>query len=146
MLPVNRPKPREPPAPPPVDAATRPSAAVHVRSRKRIRCYVNAAARDCEQSAPLAPSVVSALGVISDSMTSRARKIIDEALSLPKEELVDVVAKLQQQVEATDSQGDIDAAWQDEIVRRVRAIKSGSAALLTADEVDRELAEVLEER
>ncbi len=79
-------------------------------------------------------------------VTSRARKIIDEALSLPKEELVGVVAELQQRVVATDSQGDIDAAWNDEIVRRVRAVQSGSAVLLDGEQVDRELSEVLDER
>jgi hypothetical protein len=78
-------------------------------------------------------------------MTSRAKKIIDEALSLPKDELVDVVAELQQRVVATDSQGDIDAAWNVEILRRVRAIQSGKAVLLDGDEVERELAGILEE-
>ena len=78
-------------------------------------------------------------------MTSRAKKIIDEALSLPKDELIDVVAELQQRVVATDSQGDIDTAWNAEIVRRVRAIQAGSAVLLDGDQVDRELDGVLEE-
>jgi len=78
-------------------------------------------------------------------MTSRAKKIIDEALSLPKEELVDVVAELQQRVVATDSQADVDSAWNVEILRRVRAVQAGNAALLDGDEVDRELASLLEE-
>lgn len=79
-------------------------------------------------------------------MTSRAKKIIDAALSLPKEELVDIVAELQQQVVATDSQADVDDAWNVEILRRVRAIQAGKAVLLDGDEVDRELADILEER
>jgi hypothetical protein len=78
-------------------------------------------------------------------MTSRAKKIIDEALSLPKEELVDVVAELQQRVVATDSQTDVDTAWNVEILRRVRAIQAGQAVLLDGDEVDHELAGILEE-
>lgn len=78
-------------------------------------------------------------------MSSRAKKIIDEALSLPKDELIDVVAELQQRVVATDSQGDVDAAWNAEIVRRVRAIQSGSAVLMDGEQVDRELAAILEE-
>jgi hypothetical protein len=78
-------------------------------------------------------------------MTSRAKKIIDEALSLPKDKLVDVVAELQQRAVATDSPCDIDAAWNAEILRRVRAIQSGKAVLLDGDDVDRELAGILEE-
>lgn len=78
-------------------------------------------------------------------MSSRARKIIDEALALPKGELVGVVAELQQRVQATDSQADIDGAWRDEIVRRLRTIKDGSAVLIDGDQVDRELSEILEE-
>jgi hypothetical protein len=78
-------------------------------------------------------------------MTSRGRKIIDEALSLPKEDLVDVVAELQQRVVATDSQGDVDSAWNKELVRRLRAIQSGSAVLVDGDQVERELSEILEE-
>ena len=78
-------------------------------------------------------------------MTSRARKIIDDALALPKDELVGIVAELQQRVEATDSQQDTDAAWRDEVARRVRSIKDGSAVLFDGDQVDRELSEILEE-
>jgi hypothetical protein len=77
-------------------------------------------------------------------VTSRARKIIDEALSLPKEELVDVVTELQRHVAATDSQSDIDSAWNGEIVRRLRAIQAGSAVILDGDQVERELSELLE--
>jgi hypothetical protein len=77
-------------------------------------------------------------------VTSRARKIIDEALSLPREELVDVVAELQRDVAATDSQSDIDRAWNGELVRRIRAIQAGSAVLLDGDQVERELSELLE--
>lgn len=77
-------------------------------------------------------------------MSSRAKQILDEAQSLSKEELIDVIAE-QQRVVATDSQSDIDAAWNVEIVRRVRAIQAGSAVLLDGDQVDRELSEILEE-
>lgn len=78
-------------------------------------------------------------------MSSRARKIIDEALALPKEDLVRVVAELQQSVEATDSPDEVAAAWRDEIVQRLRSLKDGSAILHDGDEVDRELSKILEE-
>jgi hypothetical protein len=78
-------------------------------------------------------------------MSSRARQIIEEALALPKEELVRVVAALQEQVEATDSPAEVDAAWRDELAKRLRSIKDGSAILHDGDEVDAELAKILEE-
>jgi len=78
-------------------------------------------------------------------MTSRARKVIEEALALPKEELLQVVAELQESVEATDSSDDIDTAWRDEIVRRLRSIEDGSALLHDGDDVERELSKILEE-
>lgn len=78
-------------------------------------------------------------------MTGRARKVIEDALTLPKDELVRVVAELQDRVEQTDSTDDVDAAWQDEIVARLRSIKDGSAVLYDGDQVDAELSRVLEE-
>jgi hypothetical protein len=53
-------------------------------------------------------------------MSSQARRIIEEALALPKEELVRLVAELQEQVEASDSPAEIEAAWNDELVKRLR--------------------------
>jgi hypothetical protein len=78
-------------------------------------------------------------------MNARARKVIEDALALPKDELVRVVAELQDRVEQTDSGNDVDAAWQDEIVDRLRSIKDGSAVLYDGDQVDAELSRVLEE-
>jgi Putative addiction module component len=79
-------------------------------------------------------------------MSSRARRIIEEALALPKDELVRLVAELQEQVESSDSPAEIQAAWRDELVKRVRSIGDGSAVLHDGDEVDAELAKILEER
>jgi len=78
-------------------------------------------------------------------MSARARKVIEDALTLPKDELVRVVAELQDRVEETDSTDDVDTAWQDEIVARLRSIKDGSAVLYEGDQVDAELSRVLEE-
>jgi hypothetical protein len=78
-------------------------------------------------------------------MSSRARKVIEEALALPKNELVRVVAELQESVEATDSPEEIEGAWRDELVDRLRSLKNGTAVLHDGDEVDAELSKVLEE-
>jgi hypothetical protein len=65
-------------------------------------------------------------------MTTRARKVIEAALALPKEELLLVVAELQESVESSDSPEEIDAAWRDEHVRRFRSTRGGSALFTTA--------------
>lgn len=105
------------------DEAVRPFAAVHVRNRLAL----------FRPPRNLRP------------MTGRARKIIDEALTLPTDELIGLVAELQDRVEETDSQEDIDAAWSGEIARRLRAVQAGTATLIDGDQVERELAEILEE-
>lgn len=78
-------------------------------------------------------------------MSARARKVIEDALALPKDELVRVVAELQDLVEQIDSPNDVDAAWQDEIVDRLRGIKGGSAVLYEGSQVDAALCRLLEE-
>jgi hypothetical protein len=41
---------------------------------------------------------------------------------------------------------EIEAAWHDELMKRARSIKDGFAVLHYGDEVDAELAKILEER
>jgi putative addiction module component (TIGR02574 family) len=78
-------------------------------------------------------------------MTSRARKILEEALTLPEEDRLYLAEALQESVETVESQEEVDAAWRQEIVRRVRSIKDGSAVLHSLDDVERELSQILEE-
>lgn len=67
-------------------------------------------------------------------MNARARKIIDEALSLPEEDRALVVAELQESL-GPDSPEDVQAAWDDELVRRAQMIASGKADLLEGEYV-----------
>lgn len=78
-------------------------------------------------------------------MTSRARKILEEALALPEEDRVYLVEALQESIEHVESQEEVDAAWREEIVRRVRSIKDGTAVLHKLEDVERELSQILEE-
>jgi putative addiction module component (TIGR02574 family) len=77
-------------------------------------------------------------------MTSQAKKVLEQALALPEEDRLYLVEALQESL-PVESQADIDSAWQDEIVRRVRSIKDGTAVLVDIDAVDREISKVLEE-
>jgi len=78
-------------------------------------------------------------------MTSQARKILEEALALPEEDRVYLVEALQESIEPVESQEDVDAAWREEITKRVRSIKDGTAVLHKLEDVERELSQILEE-
>lgn len=67
-------------------------------------------------------------------MTSTAKKILDEALALPDEERR-IVAELL--MDSLVSQGEVDAAWRDEILRRVEQVRRGEVELEAWDEVRR---------
>jgi hypothetical protein len=73
------------------------------------------------------------------SMTSRARKILEEALALPKEERLLIAIELQESVEAADSSEEIEAAWHEEIVQRVQSIEDGTAVLVDGKKSSRRI-------
>ncbi len=72
-------------------------------------------------------------------MTSQARKLLEQALALPEEDRVYLVEALQDSLEPVESQAEIDAAWKDEIVRRVQSIEDGTAVLHDGETVLRKL-------
>ena len=72
-------------------------------------------------------------------MTSQARKILEEALTLPEEDRLYLVEALQESLEPVESQEEVDAAWQQEIERRVKSIEDGTAVLRDGETVFREL-------
>jgi hypothetical protein len=67
-------------------------------------------------------------------MSARARKTIEEALSLPEEDRALVVAELQESLGA-DAPDEVRAAWDDELVRRAQLIALGKAEWIDGDEV-----------
>jgi putative addiction module component (TIGR02574 family) len=67
-------------------------------------------------------------------MNARARKIIDEALALPADERALVVAELQESL-GSNSAEDVQAAWDDELVRRAEAIVGGKAESVDGEHV-----------
>ena len=74
-------------------------------------------------------------------MSSRARKIIEDALSLPTEERMLVVAELQDSLDSESSEEAIGAAWTEEIVRRAELIASGEAEYVDGEESARRIRE-----
>jgi putative addiction module component (TIGR02574 family) len=72
-------------------------------------------------------------------MTSRARQILEEALTLPEEDRLYLVEALRESIEAVEPQEEVDAAWHEEIERRLKSIEDGTAILHDGETVFREL-------
>ena len=60
-------------------------------------------------------------------MTADLRAILDQALSLPKRERVELVGEL---LESFDSPEEVEAAWTAEIRHRLAELRSGNAELV----------------
>ncbi len=67
-------------------------------------------------------------------MTSTAKKILDEALALPDNERRLVAEALMDSVAHLDG---VDAAWREEVLRRVEEVERGDVALESWDDVRR---------
>jgi putative addiction module component (TIGR02574 family) len=76
-------------------------------------------------------------------MSRTAEEVLEAALALPEEERAKVVARLQESIGETDQECE-DADWDEEIARRLKAIDDGSAELIPAEDVHRELREKYE--
>lgn len=77
-------------------------------------------------------------------MSSPVRKLLDEAQKLPKEDRALLRAGLDE-LEGEVPQHEVDAAWEDEIARRLRSIKDGYAVLHDWDDVEREADRIIED-
>lgn len=73
-----------------------------------------------------------------NKMTARAQELLRQVLDLPEIERATIVSRL---VESLDSETDVgvEAAWSDEILRRIEAVDSGAERLLGWDEVEARL-------
>ena len=62
-------------------------------------------------------------------MTQEAHELLQKALSLPENERADLAGNLLSSLDATVDQ-DVDAAWQQEVVRRAHEVQSGKAVTI----------------
>jgi putative addiction module component (TIGR02574 family) len=72
-------------------------------------------------------------------MTSRARQILEEALTLPEEDRKYLVEALRESIEPLEPHEEVDSAWREEIGRRLESIENGTAVLHDGETVFREL-------
>jgi putative addiction module component (TIGR02574 family) len=76
-------------------------------------------------------------------MEMDAEHVLQSALSLPPSERADIAASLIQSLDET-ADADADAAWAEEIKRRVESIDTGQVTLIPWDQVMREMRQRLD--
>lgn len=69
-------------------------------------------------------------------MTQDAHELLQKALALPENERAELAGSLISSLEATVDQ-DVDAAWQEEVVRRLHEVQSGKVETVSWEEVQR---------
>ncbi len=77
-------------------------------------------------------------------MSSPVRKFLDEARKLPKEDRALLRAGLDE-LDDEAPEDEVDAAWTEEIGRRLQSLKDGTAVLHDWEDVEREADRILEE-
>jgi putative addiction module component (TIGR02574 family) len=71
--------------------------------------------------------------------------LLDEVLALPEDQRAALVNSLEQTLASRPSP-EVEAAWAQEIARRVEDVRSGSADLISADQAIAEIRESLRVR
>lgn len=77
------------------------------------------------------------------SVTSSARKVLEEALALPEEDRRRVAEALLDSVPREPEQ-EVESAWRDEVVRRIAEVERGEVVLETWSEVKQRIRETLD--
>lgn len=72
------------------------------------------------------------------SMSPSAKKLLEEALALPEDARADLAAALLESLdEPTDPPHEVEAAWTDEIARRLREVETGAVKPIPWEEARR---------
>jgi putative addiction module component (TIGR02574 family) len=67
-------------------------------------------------------------------MTQEAHELLQKALTLPENERAELAGNLISSLD-TAADPDVDAAWQQEVVRRAHELQSGKAVTISWEEV-----------
>jgi putative addiction module component (TIGR02574 family) len=68
-------------------------------------------------------------------MTSVARRLYEEALTLPDGDRADLAARLFESLDS-EAERDVDSAWSAEIARRLKALDAGSVRPVPWEEAE----------
>jgi putative addiction module component (TIGR02574 family) len=74
-------------------------------------------------------------------MTPQVSEVLRKALSLSEEERELLIDRLAESLNSEPAEAGVEAAWDDEIKRRVDEIRSGRVKTIPGEQVLRELAE-----
>ncbi|MCX4244311.1 addiction module protein [Paraliomyxa miuraensis] len=77
-------------------------------------------------------------------MSPEVERLLDEAMKLSDDERAVLAVILEDSLGDGSSEEEIEAAWLVEIRRRMAAVESGEAQLIPAEDVERELEEILD--
>ncbi len=79
-------------------------------------------------------------------MSSTAKKLLDEILQLPKDERERIAEEVWLSLHDEDEEGDVEAAWDEEIKKRLDEIDSGKVEMVPFDEVMSQIEKSLREK
>ena len=71
-------------------------------------------------------------------MTGKAKKILEEALTLPSDERADVAATLLDSLDEPEND-EVERAWAEEIQRRIQEVESGAVKTIPWSEARRRI-------
>lgn len=71
-------------------------------------------------------------------MTDLAKKFVDEALLLPREDRAELVEKLLQSLN-TPTQAEVDRLWAEEVEKRVKEYDEGKIEAIDGEQVFKEI-------
>ena len=78
-------------------------------------------------------------------MTQEATELLKRALALPEKERADLAGSLLDSLDATVDEN-VDAAWQEEIARRMEEVKSGKVKTISWTEVQKKGRALLDDK
>lgn len=116
------------------------ASAWHARSRTPDWAFEGAVRRAPAHQTSESAWPFSARGRTLMLVSSPVRKLLDEAQNLSKEDRALLLAGL---AELDVSEDDAEAAWDEEIARRMKSIEDGTAVLYTHEEVELRMKQIL---
>lgn len=73
-------------------------------------------------------------------MTPQVSEVLEKALALSTQSRCLIIDRLIESLDSDPSEEGVEAAWSEEIKRRVEEIQSGKVEMIPGEEVDRRLA------
>jgi putative addiction module component (TIGR02574 family) len=78
-------------------------------------------------------------------MAYRSDQVLEAALALPSDERARLAHELLLSLDAGEDEKDVQAAWTEDLARRLREVRDGTVELSDLDEVDAYVAQKLAE-